>query len=124
MGQARFQIGRAVIGYVVAITFAFNGLLETVIDANMASGGNSFALITCLGGEGTGNLPGQSERAMKCSCSLSCCCANDAVARTSTESDVAYRVSGAEPLSTAPVAITRDFRADHPLHLRSPPGTT
>lgn len=123
MGQARFQIGRAVIGYVVALVFTFNGLLETVIDANMASGGNSFALITCLGGEGTGNLPGQSERAMKCSCSLSCCCANDALSRNSTESDVAYPIASAEHHEAVPVAMTRDFRADYPLHLRSPPGS-
>lgn len=126
--EPRFKLRHAVVGYVVALVFAFNGLLTSVIDAGVASSGSAFALITCLGGQAPGQvpgqLPGQSDHASKCSCNLSCCCAGGSLARNADEIDVDYPVASAAILQRAPSLIERDFRADHPLHLRSPPAVT
>jgi hypothetical protein len=118
--QPRFKLRHAVVGYIVALVFAFNGLLTSVIDASIASGGSSFALITCLGGQVPGQ-PGQSDHASKCSCSLSSCCCAGALARNADGTEVDYPVASAAVLQRTPNLIERDFRADHPLHLRSPP---
>lgn len=124
--QPRFKLRHAVVGYIVALVFAFNGLLTGVIDATVASGGESFALITCLGGQGQGQapgqqLPGQSDHASKCSCSLNCCCASGSLARNESEIDLQYPAVSTAFLQRSHAPIVRDFRTDHPLHLRSPP---
>jgi hypothetical protein len=120
--KPRFKLRHAVVGYLVALVFAFNGLLTSVIDASVASGGSSFALITCLGGQVPGQqLPGQSDHANKCSCNLSCCCGNGSLARSGSEIDIQYPAVSIAFLRRAHAPAVRDFRADHPLHLRSPP---
>jgi hypothetical protein len=121
MSQLRFRLRHAIVGYIVALVFALNGLLTGVIDAHVAAGGNAVPIITCLGDEPSGQLPGQSDHAAKCSCSLSCCCAGGLAARNSSESDIGYAVADAAALGRAPSHVVRDFSADHPLHLRSPP---
>jgi hypothetical protein len=125
--QPRFKLRHAVVGYIVALAFAFNGLLTGVIDAGAASGGASFALITCLSGQVQGQVseqvpgqPGQSNHAGKCSCTLSCCC-EGSLARNSDAIDVAYPAAGAAVSQHGPYLIEHDFRSDRPLHLRSPP---
>ncbi|MGV3634010.1 MAG: hypothetical protein ACO1NY_06635 [Pseudorhodoplanes sp.] len=125
--KPRFKLRHAVVGYVVALVFAFNGLLTSVIDASIASGGSSFALITCLGGQVPGQQapgqqsPAQSDHASKCSCNLSCCCANGALARNGSEVDIQYPAVTTAFLQLEHAPVVRDFRTDHPLHLRSPP---
>ena len=123
--QPRFKLRHAVIGYVVALVFAFNGLLTSVIDATLASGGTSFAFITCLGGQIPGQpgqqLPGQSDHATKCSCSLNCCCASGALARKGSDVDVRYPAVAVAVLRHVYPPVARDMRVGHPLHLRSPP---
>lgn len=120
--KPRFKLRHAVVGYVVALVFAFNGLLTSVIDASVASGGSSFALITCLGGQVPGQqAPGQSDHGSKCSCNLSCCCGNGSLARNGSEIDIRYPVASTAFLRRAHTPAVRDFLADHPLHLRSPP---
>ena len=122
--QPRFKLRHAVVGYIVALVFAFNGFLTSVIDATVASGGDLFALITCLGGVAPGQqLPSQSDHAGKCSCNLSCCCASGALARNGGAIDVHYPAVSTAFLRRARTLIARDFRADHPLHLRSPPAS-
>jgi hypothetical protein len=121
MGQSRFKLRHAVVGYVVALVFAFNGLLAGVIDASVASGGGSLSIITCLGGETQGQVPGPDGHAAKCLCSLSCCCAGGVAGRTSGETDISYPVANGAVLRRSAIQIVRDFRADHPLHVRSPP---
>jgi hypothetical protein len=123
--KPRFKLRHAVVGYVVALVFAFNGLLASVIDASMASGGSPFALITCLGGPAPGQqIPGQSDHAAKCSCNLSCCCASGSLARNGSEVDIQYPAVGTAFLQRAHAPVVRDLRTGHPLHLRSPPAVT
>jgi hypothetical protein len=125
--QSRFQLRHAVTGYIVALVFAFNGLLTSVIDASVASGGGSFALITCLGGQVPGQrvpgqqLPGQSDHASKCSCNLSGCCTGGSLSRNGSDIDVHYPTVSTAFLQRSHAPIARDVRPDHPLHLRSPP---
>jgi hypothetical protein len=128
--KPRFKLRHAVVGYVVALVFAFNGLLASVIDASMASGGSSFALITCLGGPAPGQqvpgqqVPGQSDHAAKCSCNLNCCCASGSLARNGSEIDIQYPALSTAFLQRAHAPVVRDLRTGHPLHLRSPPAIT
>ena len=123
--EPRFKLRHAVVGYIVALVFALNWLLAGVLDATVASGGESFALITCLGGQAPGQqLPGQSDHASKCSCSLSSCCCAGSLARNATETGIAHSVADAAALQHTPNLVERDFRTDHPLHLWSPPVVT
>jgi hypothetical protein len=115
----RFKLRHAIVGYTVALVLALNGLLASVIDASVAASGSSLAIVTCVGGETP--LPGQSDHASKCSCSLSCCCAGGSLARNSNDIDVQDRAASAAILDAARTPIVRDFRAGHPPHLRSPP---
>ena len=121
--KARFKFRHAAVGYIVALVFAFNGLLTSVIDATIATGGGSFALITCLGGQAPGQ-PGQTDHVGKCACSLSSCCCAGSLARNADEVDVVYALASTAAVQRAPTLIERDFRADHPLHLRSPPAAS
>lgn len=121
MHRSRFQFRHAVVGYLVALVFAFHGLLTGLIDARVAASGNAFAIITCLGGETPGQSPGQGSHTAKCLCSLSCCSASGLAACNSSEIDISYPVASAAALRRTPIQVVRDFRADHPLHLRSPP---
>lgn len=118
--QSRFKLRHAVVGYIVALVFAFNGLLTSVIDASIASGGSSFAVVTCLGSQAPGQ-PGQTDHSIKCSCSLSCCCAGGALARDTNGTDFDYPVMSTAYQQRAHTPVVRNFRADHPVHLRSPP---
>lgn len=123
--QPRFKLRHAVIGYIVALVFTFNALLTSVIDASLATGGGSFALITCLGGQIPGQpgqpVPGQSDHANTCGCVLSCCCASGALARNGSVIDIRYPALSIAVLHRAHTPIATDIRPDHPLHLRSPP---
>jgi hypothetical protein len=123
--QQRFRLRHAVIGYVVALVFGFNGLLTSVTDATSASGGASFALITCLGGQGPGQQwPGQVDHANTCSCNLTSCCTSGTLARNGNEIDLQYSAVSITKLQYPHTRISRDLSADHPLHLRSPPATS
>jgi hypothetical protein len=119
--KSRFTLRHAIVGYSVALVFALNGLLASVVDTSLAAGGNSFAVVTCLGGEAPGSLPGQSDHAAKCSCSLSCCCAGGAQARNSSDTEVLYSAAKTALHHAVRTAMVRDSRADRLLHLRSPP---
>jgi hypothetical protein len=118
---SHFKLRHAIVGYTVALVFALNGWLANVSDASFAAGGSSFAIVTCLGGEAPGQLPGQNDHTTKCSCSLSCCCAGSSLARTSNGTDVGYPAVSVALPDVAWAPIVRDFRTDRPLHLRSPP---
>lgn len=122
--QSRFKLRHAVVGYIVALVFTFNGLLTSVIDASLATGDGSFALITCLGGQIPGQpgqpLPGQSDHANTCGCVLSCC-AGGPLARNGSDIDIRYPALSIAVLHRAHTPIATDIRPDHPPHLRSPP---
>ena len=130
MGNPRFSFRSAMVGYTIAIVFAFNGLLTSVIDASLAAGGNPFA-ITCLGAqsqgqesqgqESQGQLPGQRDNSAKCSCSLSCCCASSELNRAWHEIDAIRPVAVAELTPDRPEHGLRDFLADHRNRPRPPP---
>jgi hypothetical protein len=122
--QSRFKLRHAVVGCIVALVFTFNGLLTSVIDAGLATGGGSFALITCLGGQIPGQpgqpLPGQSDHANTCGCVLSCC-AGGSLARNGSDIDIRYPALSIAVLHRAHTPIATDIRPYHPLHVRSPP---
>jgi hypothetical protein len=120
MGNPRFSLRSAVIGYAIAIVFAFNGVLTSVIDAGSVAGGNPFAIL-CLNSNGQPQLPGQADHGMKCSCSLSCCCASGEINRASHEIDLVGPVAVAELSPDRPERGLRDFLADHRNRPRPPP---
>lgn len=124
--KSRFKLRHAIIGYVVALVFAFNALVTSVIGANVAAGGTAFALITCLGGQVPEQVPGQPDRidhAGKCACSLSSCCCAGALVRNAGVVGVTCPITGAAVLQNRPHLVERNFHAYLPLHLRSPPDT-
>jgi hypothetical protein len=118
--QPRFKPRHAVVGYVIALVFAFNGLAAVISDTSFAAGGSAFARITCLGGERPAQLPGQPDHAVTCSCTLSCCCAGS-LARNANATKIGYPVADATGPRSMPGSLLRDVRTDRPLHLRSPP---
>jgi hypothetical protein len=118
-----FRLRRAIVGYVVALAFAFNGFLTSVIGAAAASNAEAFVLITCLGGPVDQQAPGQqspaqSDHASKCNCSLSCCCAGGLLARQGSV-EMRYPAISIAVVQPPETPITRN--AGRPLHLRSPP---
>ena len=118
MKNSRFSLRAAIIGYTVAVAFAFNGLLTSVIDAGFAAGSSPFAIL-CLSANGQPQVPGQGDHGAQCSCTLSCCCATGSPERASHGN--AYP-SAAIALAQAGVAQEAwNFPADGLHRLRSPP---
>lgn len=120
MQNPRFSLRSAVIGYTIAIVFTFNGLLTSVIDSGLAAGGNPFAIL-CLNANGQPPSPGQIDHGMKCSCSLSCCCASGQISRTWHEIEPIRPVATAALASDQPAIMLRGFLADHGNRPRPPP---
>jgi hypothetical protein len=118
MKNSRFSLRAAILGYTVAVAFAFNGLLTSVIDASLAAGGSPFAIL-CLNANGQPPLPGPGDHGVQCSCTLSCCCATGNAERASSGNVYA---SAAIVLAQAGNAQqVRNFLADGLHRLRSPP---
>jgi hypothetical protein len=120
MKNSRFRLRAAIIGYTVAVAFAFNGLLASVIDASLAAGGSPFAIL-CLGANGQPQIPGQSDHGAQCSCTLSCCCATGSPERASHGN---VYPSAAIVLAQAGLAQEAwNFLGDGLHRLRSPPAS-
>jgi hypothetical protein len=120
MKNSRFSLRAAIIGYTVAVAFAFNGLLTSVIDAGFATGSSPFAIL-CLSANGQPQLPGQSYHGSQCSCTLSCCCANGSPERVSHGN-----VCPSEVIALAQAGIEQEawnFLVDGLHRLRSPPAS-
>jgi hypothetical protein len=120
MKNSRFSPRAAIIGYTVAVAFAFNGLLASVVDAGLAAGGSPFAIL-CLNANGQPQVPGQSDHSAQCSCTLSCCCATGNAERASSGNVYPSAVIALAQAGLAQQAW--NFLAYGLHHLRSPPAS-
>jgi hypothetical protein len=118
MKNSRFSLRAAVLGYTVAVAFAFNGLLTSVIDASLAAGGSPFAIL-CLGANGQPQAPGQSDHSTQCSCTLSCCCVTGNAERASSGN--VYPSAAIALAQAGNAQQARSFLTDGLHRLRSPP---